>query len=164
MCTAVVVFAEEDDTELLPGVVFKVGDVNLDTKVNIKDASLIQKHLAKITTLADNQLDIADVDGKKGVSIKDATHLQKWLAGIVDELFAPKSTEPAEEPTEVPTEVTTEITEAPTEEYTEATLPTEEPFVTLPEVLPETLPETLPEIESTKDEHKPIELPFVPAV
>jgi len=63
------------------------GDVNGDLKVNIKDATLIQKHLAKLNTLSQSQLLLSDVDGKKGVSIKDVTHLQKWLAGLVKELF-----------------------------------------------------------------------------
>ncbi len=91
----VAVVATGNDLPILPGVENKQGDVNLDAKVNIKDATLIQKHLAKITEVLDFQLQLADVDGKEGVNIKDATHLQKWIAGLVDELFAPdKKTEP----------------------------------------------------------------------
>ena len=63
------------------------GDVNLDTQVNIKDATLIQKHLAKLVSIDDAQLLLADVDGVAGVNIKDATHLQKWIAGMADELY-----------------------------------------------------------------------------
>ena len=92
---AVSFFASNNDTEILPGFDFQQGDINLDRKVNIKDVTSLQKHLAKINTLADVQLDLADVDGIKGINIKDATHLQKWLAGLVEKLFAPvKETEP----------------------------------------------------------------------
>ncbi len=83
------------------------GDVDLDTQVNIKDATLIQKHLAKLVVLEDAQLLLADVDGSIGVNIKDATHLQKWIAGLVDKLFSPKSdsTQPPfdpDDPVELP--------------------------------------------------------------
>ncbi len=83
---AVVAFADEDDTEIITGD-FPHGDTNLDLKVNIKDATLIQKHLAKIKTISQPQLELSDVDGKEGVNIKDATHLQKWLAGLAEELI-----------------------------------------------------------------------------
>ncbi len=91
---ASVVFAAENDTEIIPIWKFEQGDVNLDTKVNIKDATLIQKYLAKLSALNDQQLELSDVDGKEGVSIKDATHLQKWLAGLVDELYKTQTAPP----------------------------------------------------------------------
>ncbi len=95
ICGAPAIFAIDDDTELIPWWDFQQGDVNLDTKVNIKDATLIQKHLAKLSSLSEHQLVFADVDGKEGVSIKDTTHLQKWLAGLTDELFGVEVTVPA---------------------------------------------------------------------
>lgn len=88
---SVPVFADTaDETDILPGISFVAGDVNLDKKVNIKDVTAIQKYLAKITSLTLGQRKAADVDGKTGVDIKDATHLQKWLAHIVDELYGIK--------------------------------------------------------------------------
>ncbi len=60
-----------------------LGDVNLDGKVNIKDATAIQKHLAKITALADDSLKVADVNADKKVNIKDSTEIQKYIANIL---------------------------------------------------------------------------------
>ena len=59
-----------------------LGDVNFDGKVNIKDATLIQKHLAKLESLSAEALEVADfkVDGK--VNIKDATAIQKFIAKL----------------------------------------------------------------------------------
>lgn len=59
------------------------GDVNLDFKVNIKDATLIQKYVAKLKPLDSLQLTIADVDLNEKVNIKDATCIQKKIAGIL---------------------------------------------------------------------------------
>ncbi len=59
------------------------GDVNLDFKVNIKDATLIQKFVAKIKTLDRLQLGLADADSNSKVNIKDATFIQKKIAGII---------------------------------------------------------------------------------
>lgn len=66
------------------------GDVNLDDTVNIKDATMVQKYLARLITLDEEELLLAEVDGAEGVNIKDATHLQKWIVGLVDELYAPE--------------------------------------------------------------------------
>ena len=61
-----------------------LGDVNLDGRVSIQDASLIQKALAKIATLDEVQTAAADAfeDGK--ISIQDASAIQKWLAKFDD--------------------------------------------------------------------------------
>ncbi len=61
---------------------FKLGDVNRDGTLSIKDATLIQKSLALLATLDDEQTKLADVNGDKGVSIKDATKIQRILAGL----------------------------------------------------------------------------------
>lgn len=62
---------------------YELGDVNRDGKVNIKDATLIQKALAKLEQLDNEQLILADylADGK--ISIKDATQIQKKLANLI---------------------------------------------------------------------------------
>ena len=62
---------------------FELGDVNRDSKLNIRDATLIQKALAKLESLDDEQLTLADylTDGK--VNIKDATQIQKKIANII---------------------------------------------------------------------------------
>lgn len=60
-----------------------LGDVNLDGKINIKDATAIQKHIAKLADLDDNNLKVADVNGDGKVNIKDATEIQKYIANIL---------------------------------------------------------------------------------
>lgn len=62
----------------------KYGDVDLDGDVAITDATLIQRHLAKLSTLTDEQLMIAKVSGNDELSILDATYIQRWLAKLVD--------------------------------------------------------------------------------
>ncbi len=61
---------------------YKLGDVNRDGVLSIKDATLIQKHLALLSKLDSEQLLLADVNGDKSVSIKDATKIQRILAGL----------------------------------------------------------------------------------
>ena len=57
-----------------------IGDVNEDGKVNIRDVTAIQRHLAGFKLFSDEQLAVADVDGNGVVDINDATHLQRYLA------------------------------------------------------------------------------------
>ncbi len=67
-------------TEIVEEVVGIIGDANADGKVNIKDATVIQKHIAKMDTGVELNLPIVDCfeDGK--INIKDATLIQKFLA------------------------------------------------------------------------------------
>ncbi len=58
------------------------GDVDFNEKVNINDATLIQKHLAKIDTMNYNNLQNADFNGDGSVNINDVTAIQKHLANI----------------------------------------------------------------------------------
>ena len=59
-----------------------LGDVNGDGKVNIKDATMIQKVAAKIIDLTDDEKLRADVTADAKVNIKDATAIQKYVAKI----------------------------------------------------------------------------------
>ena len=58
------------------------GDADTDRHITIKDATVIQKHIAKITFLLDNAILFADVNEDSDVTIKDATAIQKYIAGI----------------------------------------------------------------------------------
>ncbi len=60
------------------------GDVNLDGKLSIMDATVIQRHLSTDvnTKLTDRQLQIADTNGDGKVSIMDATVIQRRIAGL----------------------------------------------------------------------------------
>lgn len=64
----------------------QIGDTNLDGNININDVTAIQRHLADIELLTDEQIALADTNGDGNVDITDATHLQMYLAeyyGIV---------------------------------------------------------------------------------
>lgn len=58
------------------------GDVNSDLVVNIRDATIIQKHLAGIS-VQNILLKNADVNTDGFVNIRDATLIQKKVAGLV---------------------------------------------------------------------------------
>ncbi len=59
-----------------------LGDADCDGKVNIKDATAIQKHVAGLITLTKTGEILADVDSNTTVNIKDATAIQKHIAGM----------------------------------------------------------------------------------
>lgn len=61
---------------------FEIGDVNMDGKINIRDATAIQKCLAKIIKLDEDAIELADFDMNSKVNVKDATAIQKYIAGI----------------------------------------------------------------------------------
>lgn len=72
--------AETDELQYL------IGDANLDCKINIRDVTAIQRHIAEYNELTGRALLAADTDGDGEINIADATHLQKYLAefdGIV---------------------------------------------------------------------------------
>lgn len=60
------------------------GDADLDGKVAITDATLIQLHLAKHETITDEGLVNAMVAGSDKLTIMDATLIQQYLAQIFD--------------------------------------------------------------------------------
>lgn len=57
-------------------------DLNGDTKLNINDATLIQRAVANVLTLTDAQKTIADYNYDGIVDINDVTMIQKHLAGM----------------------------------------------------------------------------------
>ena len=59
-----------------------LGDVNGDGKVNIKDATMIQKSAASLVTLTDEQAKAADVNKDSKVNVNDTTAIQRFVAGI----------------------------------------------------------------------------------
>lgn len=59
-----------------------IGDVDLNSKVNIRDATLVQKSLANIQKLDFYGEALADADYSGRINVKDATAIQKWVAGI----------------------------------------------------------------------------------
>ncbi len=66
---------------------YQIGDADLDGRITIKDATIIQKHIAKLLTLDDVSLKLADTNNDAVVSVKDATQIQKFIAGFKDILY-----------------------------------------------------------------------------
>ena len=62
---------------------YKKGDVNLDGKVDITDATLTQMKSAKLIAFNALQDKLADVDGNNKVDISDATIIQMMAVGLV---------------------------------------------------------------------------------
>ncbi len=81
------VFTEEDivvtyEYELYKAPSLLNNDVNGDGRVSVSDATTIQKYVAALLTLTDEQVALADYDYSTAVNVKDATMLQKHLAGM----------------------------------------------------------------------------------
>lgn len=108
-----------------------IGDVNVDGKIDIKDATSIQKYSVKIYEFSEpDSLVAADVNFDNKVNIQDVTCIQKYLVGYenyshVGEIKENETTIPSTEPT------TTEETNSTTD-TTEPTTETTEPTVTTP--------------------------------
>ncbi len=66
-----------------------LGDTNCDNKVNIKDATQIQRFIALIIdeTAEDFSYKNADVNTDGKITIRDATIIQKFVAKIIDSLY-----------------------------------------------------------------------------
>lgn len=59
-----------------------MGDADSNGKINIKDATAIQKYVANLILLSTRQLALADADNSAKINVKDATSVQKFLAGF----------------------------------------------------------------------------------
>ncbi len=61
-----------------------LGDVDGDEVITVKDATLLQKYIAELSSLDDEQLEAADTNKDKVVNILDVTLIQKYAASIID--------------------------------------------------------------------------------
>ena len=121
------------DPDLNAGEKHLYGDVDKNGKVSIKDATLMQKALAKMTTLSTIQIIVSDVNADTKVNVKDVTAIQKLCANILKVFTAGlhyivpgTATKPVA--TEAPKPVVTQApaTQAPvTPDPTEAPVPTQ---------------------------------------
>lgn len=127
------------------------GDVNQDSKINIKDATTIQKYLANLIDLSDLSIDLADVNADNKVNIKDATTIQKHCANlnpksIIGEIYVEK--QKSSDPTEATDGTTGDdivppiISEPVTTEPTEPTEP-KKPNIIIPTETTETIAHTV---------------------
>lgn len=62
---------------------FLLGDANLDTVVNVKDATTVQKYVASLIDLSEEAKLCADFDQNENINVKDATGIQKRVAGLI---------------------------------------------------------------------------------
>ena len=85
---------------------FVAGDVDMDGKLTITDATAIQRHLANIVVLTDEQQRIGMVANGTELSIIDVTMIQKKIANLIDR-FPVETSEPTtkEEPDRLKIEV-----------------------------------------------------------
>ena len=74
----------EENTDWIDDTVitYVVGDADTNNIVNVKDATIIQKHTASILRLSEIGHLAAEVIYDGRVNVKDATAIQKWIAGI----------------------------------------------------------------------------------
>lgn len=113
-----------------------LGDTNLDTKVNVKDATAVQKYAAKLLDFNDDNKACADCNADENINVKDATWIQKFAANIDCPYPIGEELSSAEPETTVPVSVpeSVAVTTAPpdpTEASSSAEIttgyPTEEP-------------------------------------
>ncbi len=62
-----------------------LGDSDMNGTVNIKDATLIQKHIADLITLDENALKNCDTTKDNRITVSDSTAIQKFIVGIIQE-------------------------------------------------------------------------------
>ena len=68
-------------TEAIPVKPPKIGDVDGDGLVNVKDLTLLKKYLASTVTI-DDIVDVnSNIDGEDGIGVKDARALKLMIAG-----------------------------------------------------------------------------------
>lgn len=115
-----------------------LGDADLDSKINVKDATAIQKNVASLIAFEETQLILADVDQSGGVNVKDATAIQKWVAGITVDMKINHLVYIPQEDTTVPSQIATVVSTESTVSEMVTTTPSEptqptEPITTVPE-------------------------------
>lgn len=69
------------------------GDVDGDGNITVVDATYVQRHMAMIITLDEEQLVRATVSGSDQISVTDATYIQRYVALIIDKFPVEQSKE-----------------------------------------------------------------------
>ena len=82
----------------------KLGDVNSDGVISIKDATLVQKYVCGLESFEDDALVAADVDRNGHINISDATSIMKYIVHAIDEFPNEPKTEPSTEKTSLSTD------------------------------------------------------------
>lgn len=104
-----------------------IGDVNLNDKITVDDATLLQKYIAEITELSGDALIASECYEDGEINIMDVTMIQKYIAGMPEYgkvgTYTGEQTETTAPPTTVPPTTAPPTTEPPTT----APQPTTEP-------------------------------------
>ena len=61
---------------------YDVGDVNMDGRIDILDATLIQKYVVGIVELSAEQKHLADYNNDGDITVIDATEIQKFIVHL----------------------------------------------------------------------------------
>ena len=118
---------KEPTIEPVPVQRILVGDVDFNTKINVVDATEIQKISAELLTADERTKAAADVDGNGIVTVVDATLVQRYVAGLSETGNVGKYVDDPTQPT-TPTQASEPVTAVPTTvEPTAATEPTVKP-------------------------------------
>ncbi len=88
--SAVSTLAAEPE-EILGEQSYIYGDADNNGDISVRDATTIQKYLAKLLEFDEDTARYADVNASGGVTISDATLIQKFVAHIIDGFPADKS-------------------------------------------------------------------------
>lgn len=117
LCSVTVVFASSNT----------MGDTDGNGKIDIIDATAVQRYIAKIITLDEDVVLCADVDGDGKISVMDCTCVQQYVAKVIATFPCEKNepTEPTEETLNISTDSSLKPSPAPGE--TVAPQPTEVP-------------------------------------
>ncbi len=137
-----------------------LGDVNLDGKVTIQDATLIQKAIAKLATLDEVQTAVADATEDGNVNVKDATAIQKWIAKFEDanqNIGKPMGATDDEASTDEATKDQATVDEATKDEATTDEATKDEATTDEATTDEATKDEETPVDPSTKDEETPVD-------
>ena len=59
-----------------------LGDIDRNGKVEIVDATLLQRHMSKLITLSEDQLKLTDVDSNGAIDVMDVSAIQRYFIGL----------------------------------------------------------------------------------
>ena len=86
--TAVILCSVIVLTSISAGAAALLGDVDLNGDIAVIDATLVQRHVAKLDELTDSQIEVANVNKDFDVTVIDATLIQQKVAKMIDKFPA----------------------------------------------------------------------------
>lgn len=115
-----------------------IGDVDMNGRISVLDATEIQKYIAEIVLLSEDAVIAADCDDDGRVSIKDATAVQKYIAELEDCGIVGEYVVIGTEPTTVPPTTPPTTAQPTTVQPTTAQPTTAQPTTAQPTTAPPT--------------------------